>query len=75
MLIRKINREMINIEDEIINKRIGSHYIKLSEEENLKYTLKRLKEDDLFNVFKISYTYVVKEEYILLILHRQFDFF
>lgn len=66
---------MINIEDEIINKRIGSHYIKLSEEENLKYTLKRLKEDDLFNVFKISYTYVVKEEYILLILHRQFDFF
>lgn len=75
MLIRKINREMINIEDEIINKRIGSHYIKLSEEENLKYILKRLKEDDLFNVFEISYTYVVKEEYILLILHRQFDFF
>lgn len=74
MLIRKMERETIDIEEEIINKRVGSHYIKLSEEGNLKYILNRLREDDLFNKYKMNYTYVVREEYILLVLHRQFDF-
>lgn len=65
--------ENLNIKDEIINKRGGSHFIKKEEQKLLNKLLDNLHVEGLFDKYNMTYTYTVHEDYIVLILYRQLD--
>lgn len=64
----------IDILKEIKDRRSGAHHIRLKDRELLKEQIKILKKKDIFNKYKMSYTYVELECYILLVLYKSFDF-
>ena len=64
----------IDILKEIKDRRSGTHHISLKDREILKEQIKILKKKDIFNKYKMSYTYAELEGYILLVLYKSFDF-
>lgn len=64
----------LNIETEIINRRSGTYRIGLSKRVQLDNVLDELHKRGLFDEYNMSYVYTVEEVYILLILHKAFDF-
>lgn len=64
----------IDLSEEIKNGRSGSYHISLKDKEILKEQIKILKKKDIFNKYKMSYTYAELECYILLVLYKGFDF-
>lgn len=64
----------IDLSEEIKNRRNGSHHISLKDKEILKEQIKILKRKDIFNKYRMSYTYRELEGYILLLIYKSFDF-
>lgn len=64
----------INIENEIIDKKSGAHYINITDKENLDSELNRLHNKGIFDKYKMSYVYVVHDKHITLVLHKAFEF-
>lgn len=60
----------VDILQEIINQRSGSHYIRLEEKELLNEELKILHDDLIFDKYKMSYVYRELEDSILLVIHK-----
>lgn len=63
----------IDILEEIKSQRSGSHYIRLSDKELLIKQLKKLKEENILNKYKMTYVYKELDNCILLMIHKQFD--
>ncbi|MFR4825594.1 MAG: hypothetical protein ACLUBI_12570 [Clostridium sp.] len=60
----------VDILQEIINQRSGSHYIRLEDKELLNEELKILHDDLIFDKYKMSYVYRELEDSILLVIHK-----
>lgn len=65
----------VDILQEIINQRSGSHYIRLEDKELLNEELKILHDDLIFDKYKMSYVYRELEDSILLVIHKSLDEF
>lgn len=63
----------VDILQEIINQRSGSHYIRLEDKELLNEELKILHDDLIFDKYKMSYVYRELEDSILLVIHKSLD--
>lgn len=63
----------VDILEEIKSQRSGSHYIRLSDKELLINQLKKLKEENILNKYKMTYVYKELDNCILLMLHKSFD--
>lgn len=61
---------LLNLKEEVINKRTGSHRIRLEDREKLEEQLKKLRDNNLLDENDMTYTYTIEDEYILLILYR-----
>nr|DAE48200.1 MAG TPA: hypothetical protein [Caudoviricetes sp.] len=68
------DNKTINIENEIIDKKSGAHYINVTDKENLDSELNRLHNKGIFDKYKMSYVYVVSGKHITLVLHKAFEF-
>lgn len=60
----------VDILQEIINQRSGSHYIRLEDKELLNEELKILHDDLIFDKYKMSYVYRELGDSILLVIHK-----
>lgn len=60
----------LNLKEEIINQRVGSHRLRLEDKEKLEAQLKKLRDNNLLEEKEMAYTYTIEDEYILLILYR-----
>lgn len=65
-------REDLNLFDEIVNQRTGSHYIRLDNKEVLEKNLKFLRDNRVFEEYGMTYTMRELEDNILLIIHHSF---
>lgn len=63
----------VDILQEIINQRSGSHYIRLEDKELFNEELKILHDDLIFDKYKMSYVYRELEDSILLVIHKSLD--
>lgn len=61
---------LLNLKEEVINKRTGSHRIRLEDREKLEEQLKKLRDNNLLYENDMSYTYTIEDEYISFILYR-----
>lgn len=65
--------KIIDIKQEIINKRSGVYNFSNDNKKDLEHKLKELKEEDLFNKYDMSCTCIDNELYITLIIHKSLD--
>lgn len=65
---------ILNLEEEIINKRSGVHYIRLDQEEKLKEKLKEMRKNGLFEKYDMSYVIMTEYNHILLGFQKSLDY-
>lgn len=61
---------LLNLKEEVINKRTGLYKIRLEDKEKLENQLKKLRDDYLFEQNNITYTYTEEDKYISLMLYK-----
>ena len=65
---------ILNLEEEIINKRSGVRYIRLDQEEKLKEKLKEMRKKGLFEKYDMSYVFMIEDNHILLGFQKSLDY-
>lgn len=65
---------MLDLREEIKNRNLGIHYIKLEDQEKLKKQLEEIKEEGLFEKYKMTYSTREDDEYIVLAFFKRIDF-
>lgn len=61
---------LLNLKEEVINKRTGLYKIRLEDKEKLENQLKKLRDDYLLEQNNITYTYTEEDKYISLMLYK-----
>lgn len=64
----------MNLQEKILNKEYGSYYIKLEDKEKLIQEIKECSNKNLWNIHDMSYSYIVNDDYICLVLFKTLKF-
>lgn len=67
-------KNSLDLSKKIINKEYGSYYIKLEDKEKLVKEIEECSNKNLWNKHEVSYSYIVNDDYICLVLHKTLKF-
>ena len=66
--------EILDLKEEVINKRSGAHHIRLDQKEKLDKKLKELRIEGILDKYDMTYSMMEEEHYISLCFYKSLDY-